>query len=257
MEKISACMITYNNEWTVENALKSVKNWADEIIIVDSFSNDKTLEIARKYTNNIEQRAWPGFRDQYDYCCQKANNDWVVFIDADEVISPELASEIQEKINNDAGKYFGYIVHRRTFYLGRWIMHGGWVPDYKVRIYRKSKGNFEGLMHTKVHVRGKVDWLKNYFQHYTYRDIADQIDTINDYSDTASRDMFNAGKIFSCINLLFRPMFRFIKEYIFKRGYKDGMPGLVIIVSTMYYVFIKYAKLWELQKSSSIRETKR
>lgn len=247
-EKISVCMITFNNARTVEQSLASIKDWADEIIVVDSFSTDATPEIVRRYTDNFEQRTWPGFRDQYNYCIAKARNDWVVFIDADEVIPPELAAEIQARPRSDSARYDGYIAHRRTFYLGRWIMHGGWVPDYEIRLFRKSRGAFEGALHANVKVRGHVGELQHFYQHYNYRDIADQIDTINRYSETAAQDMLAEGRRFSAFDLLLRPPARFLKEYILKRGFADGMPGLVIAVSTMYYVFIKYAKLWELEK---------
>lgn len=247
-EKISVCMITFNNARTVEQALASVKDWADEIIVVDSFSTDATPEIVRRFTDNFEQRTWPGFRDQYNYCIAKAHNEWVIFIDADEVIPPELAAEIQARPRADSARYDGYIAHRRTFYLGRWIMHGGWVPDYEIRLFRRSRAAFEGALHANVKVRGQVGELQHFYQHYNYRDIADQIDTINRYSETAARDMLAEGRRFSAFDLLLRPPARFLKEYILKRGFADGMPGLVIAVSTMYYVFIKYAKLWELQK---------
>ncbi len=248
MVEISVCMITFNNSRTVEKTLKSVLPWAHEIIVVDSFSKDNTPEIVKKYTDNFEQRAWPGFRDQYNYCISKAKNEWVIFIDADEEISPELAREIMQRVETDSGKYDGYIIHRRTFYLGRWIMHGGWVPDYEIRLFKKSKGSFEGGLHAKVVVQDKVGTLKNFYFHYNYKDVSDQIDTINNYSDTAAKDMLAGGRKFSFIDLIFRPPFRFIKEYLIKRGFMDGMPGFVIAVSTAYYVFIKYAKLWELQK---------
>jgi len=241
-------MITFNNARTVAQALECVKSWADEIIVVDSFSSDATPEIAKRYTKNFEQRKWPGFRDQYNYCIGKAANEWVIFIDADEVIPPELAREIQERLNHDGGQYDGYIAHRRTFYLGRWIMHGGWVPDYEIRLFRKSKGAFEGTLHANVKVKGRVGELRRFYEHYNYRDIADQIDTINRYSEAAAMDMLQDGKRFSLLDLLLRPPIRFVKEYLFKRGFLDGMPGLVIAVSTMYYVFMKYAKLWELAK---------
>jgi len=246
--KISACMITFNNARTVERALASVKPWVDEIVVVDSFSTDDTPAIVRRYTENFEQRAWPGFRDQYNYCVGKAANEWVVFIDADEVISPELAHEIMARLDGDAGAYDGYIAHRRTFYLGRWIMHGGWVPDREIRLFKKSSGAFEGALHANVKVRGPVGELKAFYQHFNYRDIADQIDTINRYSAAAAQDMHSEGRRFQYHDLLLRPPIRFIKEYVFKRGYLDGMPGLVIACSTMYYVFIKYAKLSELEK---------
>lgn len=249
MIDVSVCMITFNNSRTVEKALQSVTSWASELIVVDSFSTDETFEIAKRYATLSEQRQWPGFRDQYNYCVSKAKNDWVLFLDADEEVSPELAEEIRKRLKQAAGAFDGYIAHRRNFYLGRWIMHGGWVPDCEVRLFRKSKGGFEGALHANIKVKGKVGELKHFYYHYNYKDIADQIDTINSYSRTAAEDMLREGKKFRYIDLLLRPPIRFIKEYFFKKGLLDGMPGLVIAVSTMYYVFAKYAKLWELEKS--------
>jgi glycosyltransferase involved in cell wall biosynthesis len=247
--KISVCMITFNNERTVEKALKSIKPWADEIIVVDSLSTDSTPEIVKRYTDNIEQRKWPGHRDQYNYCISKARNEWVVFIDADEVIPPELSAEMLARPEADEGKYDGYIAHRRTFYLGRWIMHGGWVPDCEIRLFRKDRGSFEGGLHAKAVVKGKQGVFKNYYQHFNYRDLEDQIATINRYSNIAARDMFNEGKKINIIDhLILRPPLRFLRDYIIKGGVLDGIPGLVIAISSMYYVFTKYVKLWELRK---------
>jgi glycosyltransferase involved in cell wall biosynthesis len=247
--EISACMITFDNSRTVEQALQSVASWASEIIVVDSFSTDDTYEIVKKYSTYCEQREWPGFRNQYNYCISLAKNDWVIFLDADEVISSELVQEIEQRLRQDNGKFDGYIAHRRNYYLGRWIMHGGWLPDYEIRLFRKSRGAFEGALHANVKVDGNVGELKNYYYHYNYKDIADQIATINSYSNTAAHDMIDEGKQFSLIDLLFRPIWRFIKEYILKKGFLDGFPGFVIAVSTSYYVFVKYAKLWELERN--------
>jgi len=254
MTEISVCMITFNNGRTVEKALKSVVSWASEIIVVDSFSTDDTPDIVKRYTDNYEQRQWPGFREQYNYCISKASYEWVVFIDADEEISEGLALEMRERIGQDNGAYDGYIAHRRTYYLGRWIMHGGWVPDYEIRLFNRNKGRFEGGLHANVKVSGAVGELVNYYYHYNYRDISDQIDTINRYSDNAASDMCKDGKRFSLIDLIFRPPFRFIKEFVFKAGFKDGLPGFIIGISTMYYVFIKYAKLWELSRGLKERQ---
>lgn len=250
MTEVSACMITFNNARTVEKALQSVVSWASEVIVVDSFSTDGTSEIAKKYATHYEQRPWPGFRDQFNYCSSRAKNDWVIFIDADEEISPELSEEIRQRLDADAGEYDGYVVNRRTFYLGRWIEHGGWVPDKNIKLFRKSKGSYEGGLHASVKISGRLGELKHYYHHYNYRDIADQIDTINRYSQTAALEMFQKGKRFSLIDLLFRPPLRFIKEYVVKRGFLDGLPGLVIAVSTVYYVFVKYAKLWDLEHTN-------
>ena len=193
MTAISACMITFNNERTVEKALKSVAAWASEVIVVDSFSTDATPQIARRYATSFEQRAWPGFRDQYNYCVAKARNDWVVFLDADEEISPALAAEMARRIEGDGGRFDGYIAHRRNFYLGRWIMHGGWVPDCEIRLFRKSKGGFEGGLHANVKVSGAVGELRHFYHHYNYRDIGDQIDTISRYSRPLPRTCWPRG----------------------------------------------------------------
>ena len=243
--KVSVYMITYNNEETIERALKSV-TWANEIVIVDSFSNDRTVEIGRKFTDKIFQRKWPGHRDQYQYAADLTTHEWIMFVDADEEISPELAEEIRQELNGKVEGVDGFFVYRRTFYLGRWIRYGGWYPDGEIRLYRRDKGKWEGGLHARVVIEGTVKSLKGKYLHYTYRNISDQIQTIDKYSRIAAEDMLQQGETFSLFKLLFHPPFRFINEYFFKSGFRDGLPGLVIVMSTMYYVFIKYAKLWEL-----------
>ena len=251
--KVSVYMITYNNEETIERALKTV-TWANEIVIVDSFSNDRTVEIGRKFTDKLFQRKWPGHRDQYQYAADLTTHEWIMFVDADEEISPELAEEIRKELSGKAEEVDGFFVYRRTFYLGRWIRYGGWYPDGEIRLYRRDKGRWEGGLHARVVVDGRVQPLKNLCHHYTYRDISDQIQTIDKYSRIAAEDMAQKGEKFSFFKLLCHPPFRFIKEYFFKSGFRDGLPGLVIIISTMYYVFIKYAKLWELTRTQKGEE---
>ncbi len=245
--KVSVYMITYNNEETIERALKSV-TWANEIVIVDSFSNDRTVEIGRRFTDKVFQRKWPGHRDQYQYAADLTTHEWIMFVDADEEISPELAEEIRKELSGKGEGVDGFFVYRRTFYLGRWIRYGGWYPDGEIRLYRRNKGRWEGGLHARAVVNGRVQPLKNLYHHYTYRDISDQIQTIDKYSRIAAEDMLQQGETFSLFKLLFHPPFRFIKEYFFKSGFRDGLPGLVIVMSTAYYVFIKYAKLWELTR---------
>jgi glycosyltransferase involved in cell wall biosynthesis len=247
--KISVYMITYNNERTVERALKSIR-WADEIVVVDSFSTDQTVEICRRYTDKVFQRKWPGHRDQYQYAADLTTRDWIMFVDADEEVPPELAEEIQRELNGRAGDVDGFFVYRRTYYLGRWIRYGGWYPDGEIRLYRRDRGRWEGGLHAKIAVEGKVKPLKHHYLHYNYQDFSDQIQTIDKYSRIAAEDMVEKGETFSSFKLLFHPLFRFIKEYLWKLGFRDGLPGFVIIVSTMYYVFAKYAKLWELERAS-------
>jgi glycosyltransferase involved in cell wall biosynthesis len=247
MEKISVYCLTFNNERTIERCLKSLR-WADELVIVDSGSTDNTLKICRRFSDQVYQRKWTNHQEQYQYAADLTVNHWVMFVDADEEVSPALAQEIQEELKANNGQWDGYIAHRRTYYLGRWIKYGGWYPDYEIRLYDRNKGRWEGGLHAKVIVDGRIKTLKNHYHHYTYRDISDQIQTIDTYSRTAAEDMLREGKRFSLTHMLFNPPLRFIKEYIVKKGFLDGIPGLVIIISTMFYVFIKHAKLWERQR---------
>ena len=243
--KLSIYMITYNNERTLEKALRSVQ-WADEIVVVDSFSVDRTVEICRQFTDKVFQRKWPGHQDQYQHAADLTVHPWIMFVDADEEVPPELAEEIRRELSKEKQDVDGFIAYRHTYYLGRWIRHGGWVPDCEIRLYRREKGRWAGELHAKVAVDGKMDSLKNPYLHDTYRDISDQIQTIDRYSRVAAEDMRGKGETFSLWKLLLHPSFRFVKEYLFKAGFRDGIPGLIIIVATMFYVFMKYAKLWEL-----------
>ncbi len=242
---ISVYVLTYNNRRTIEGCLKRL-DWAEELVVVDSLSTDGTYEICQRYTDKVYQREWKGHRDQYQYAADLTTRDWIMFVDADEEVSPELTEEIRRELDGGINRFDGYLVYRRTYYLGRWIRYGGWYPDCEIRLYRRDKGRWEGGLHAKVVVDGKVGSLKNQYLHYTYRDIADQIQTIDKYSRIAAEDLAEGGEKFSLFKVLFHPPFRFIKEYLFKLGFRDGLPGLIIIVSTMFYVFMKYAKLWEL-----------
>lgn len=244
---ISVYVLTFNNRRTIERCLKSLW-WAEELVVVDSGSTDGTYEICQKYTDRLYRRPFQGHRDQYQYAANLTTRPWVMFVDADEEIPPALAEEIGEALKNGAKGVDGFFVYRQTYYLGRWIRYGGWYPDGEIRLYRREKGRWEGGLHAKVVVDGKIDLLKQKYLHYTYRDISDQIQTIDKYSRMAAEDMVRNGEKFSLFKLLFHPPFRFIKEYLLKMGFRDGLPGLIIIVSTMFYVFIKYAKLWEIQK---------
>jgi glycosyltransferase involved in cell wall biosynthesis len=245
---VSVYVLTSNNRRTIERCLRSL-SWAEELIIVDSYSTDGTYEISKQYTEKVFQRKWTGHRDQYQYAADLTTKDWLMFVDADEEVSPELAEEIRMELARGARGLDGFIVYRSTYYLGRWIRYGGWYPDYEIRLYRRNKGRWEGGLHAKVMVDGKVGVLENQYLHYTYRGISDQIQTIDQYSRIAAEDLLRNGEEFSAFKLLFHPPLRFIKEYLFKAGFRDGLPGLIIIVSTMFYVFIKYAKLWELKKN--------
>ncbi len=242
---VSVYVLTFNNLRTIERCLKSL-GWAEELVIVDSFSTDGTFEVCKQYTDKACQVAWKGHRDQYQYAADLTTHEWIMFVDADEEVPSELVEEIGRMLKDGAEGVDGFFVYRRTYYLGRWIRYGGWYPDGEIRLYRRDKGRWEGTLHAKVVVNGGISTLKQQYLHYTYRDISDQIQTIDKYSRIAAEDMAQSGEKFSLFKLLFHPPFRFVKEYLFKSGFRDGLPGLIIVISTMFYVFIKYAKLWEL-----------
>jgi len=242
---VSVYILTYNNRRTIEACLQSL-DWAEELIVVDSFSTDGTYEVCRRYTPKACQRQWPGHREQYQFAADLTTREWIMFVDADEVVPPELVEEIRKELEGGTDGTDAFFVYRQTYYLGRWIRYGGWYPDGEIRLYRKGKGRWEGGLHAKIAVEGKVKTLTNQYRHFTYQNISDQIQTIDKYSRIAAEDMAREGERFSFFKLLFHPPFRFFKEYLLKSGFRDGLPGLVIVVSTMFYVFIKYAKLWEM-----------
>jgi len=250
---VSVYILTFNNLRTIERCLKSL-DWAEELVIVDSGSTDGTYEICQRHTDKLYRREFQGHRDQYQYAADLTTRQWIMFVDADEEVPPELVEEIGGMLKSRAEDVDGFFVYRRTYYLGKWIRYGGWYPDGEIRLYRRDKGRWEGGLHAKIVVGGKVSKLKSRYLHYTYRNITDQIQTIDKYSRIAAEDMAQRGEKFSFFKLLFHPPFRFIKEYLFKSGFRDGLPGLIITVSTMFYVFIKYAKLWEISISKKERE---
>ncbi len=244
MVAVSVYVLTYNNKRTLERCLKSL-GWADELIVVDSFSDDGSFELARAFTDKVFRRKFAGHREQYQYAADLTSNEWIMFVDADEEVPPELVEEIRKELNGRNEGFDGYFIYRRTYYLGRWIRHGGWYPDGEIRLYRRDRGSWEGGLHARVSIEGNFKYLKNHYRHYTYRDISDQIHTLDRYSSIAVEDMVNKARPFKLLNLILNPPFRFFKEYIFKLGFLDGIPGLIIAVSTFYYVFVKHTKLWE------------
>ncbi|UCD33433.1 MAG: glycosyltransferase family 2 protein [Desulfobacterales bacterium] len=248
---ISACIITYNEEGNIRECLESVK-WTDEIVVVDSYSTDNTVEIAQEYTDNVTQISWPGHVAQKNNTLEYATNEWVLSLDADERISPELKEEIQAELQKSTLRWDGFFMPRLTFYLERWIRHGGWYPDLRLRLFKKSKSRWGGQdPHDKVILDGKAKKLKNPIYHYNYRDLSHQIATIESYSGIGSSELFKAGRAFRISDLLLRPPLRFLRDFFLKQGVRDGLPGLIIAVNTSFYVFTKYAKLWELHKKRS------
>jgi len=243
---VSLVIITLNEEANIARCIQSVP-WAADIIVVDSFSSDRTVSIAEGLGARVEKRAFKGYRDQKQYALSLATQPWVLSLDADEALSPALAKEIFEATNQS--KYDGYRISRCSFHLGRWIRHGGWYPDYQRRLFKKEKAQWQGgAVHEYLEITGKVGVLKNDIQHYVFRDLDDQIDTNNEFSTLGAKELFRLGKKPSLLKLVFKPIGKFIECYLWKRGFLDGPAGFIIALGAAQSLFLKYAKLWEMQK---------
>lgn len=245
MQKFSVTIITLNEEANIRACLESVK-WADEILVSDSGSSDKTIEICKEYGAKVFIDEWHGFGKQKNLIASRAKNNWILNIDADERITPDLKAEIELVLNS--GEYEGYYIPRKNFFGNRWIKHCGWYPDYNLRLYRKDKGSFnERAVHEAVQVDGKVGYLKNPLEHYTYKDISDYLKRMDKYSTLAAEEMLKEGKAAGSLDLVLRPCFTFFKMFILKKGFMDGYTGLILSGLYSSYTFSKYAKLMEMQ----------
>ncbi len=247
MQPISATLITYNEERNIAEALQSL-SWVDEIVVIDSGSSDATLEICRRFTDRIIHRDWTGYVDQKNFAVERACNDWIFSLDADERSSPELSIEIQ-KLATQGFRNHGYRIPRVAFFMGRWIRHGDWYPDYQLRLFDRKYGRWEGgRVHESVKTTIETGFLKGEIHHYTYHSLSEYLQRLEIYSGLASLDYRQKGKVATPSKLLGNPMAAFIKAYVIKRGFLDGVPGLMAAAMGAISVFFKYAKLYELQR---------
>jgi glycosyltransferase involved in cell wall biosynthesis len=249
--KFSVTIITKNEAAHIGDALKSVA-WADEIIVVDSNSTDETVAIARQWTDRVIVREWPGYVAQKNYAASIASHDWVLSLDADERVTPELAEDIRSTLSG-APAHAAYRLPRVTWHFGRWIRTTDWYPDYQLRLYDRRSARWTGkYVHEAVSVDGTTGQLGGELQHFAYRDIADHLETIDRYTTYAARQMRESGGRAGLLQLAGHPPLAFLRNYIARGGIRDGVPGLIISVLNAYYVFLKFAKLWELQLGASV-----
>ena len=244
---VSAIVVCFNEEERIGDCLESLR-WCDEIVVVDSFSTDRTPEICRRYTDRFIQRKWAGYRDQKAFAHSQATREWVLLADSDERVTAELREEIQASLARDGGEYAGYAVPRLVHYLDRWWRRGGWYPDYDVRLFRRERATWSGSdPHEKILVDGKVCRLKNPLHHFSYRSIEDHMQRINRFTSISSHELRKRGSRWRLGDALFRPAGRFFRSYVLKRGFMEGFAGFYVAVTAAVYVFLKYAKLWELE----------
>jgi glycosyltransferase involved in cell wall biosynthesis len=244
--KISATIIVRNEEDNIAAVCETV-SWADEIVIVDSDSTDRTVEIARRYTDRIFNREFRGYRDKHEFADAQATGDWIFWIDADERLTDELRGSI-EKLRHQPLDSLpdGFRIARRTSYLGRWIKHSGWYPDLQMRLYRKAASHWDGVApHETARVDGRVETLNGELLHYTVRSLSEHHRRAESYATLAAEYHHTHGKQVGCTGLFFYPIAAFLRTYVLKLGFLDGVQGLIIAMFTAYGVFLRYANLWE------------
>lgn len=245
--KLSAVIITKNEEDNLERCLKSV-SFCDEIVVVDSQSTDRTKEIAQKYTDKVYDKEWLGFEAQRTLALSLATNDWILSIDADEEVPLELRNEICTLLNS-GDSHSAYTCPRKTIHFNRWIKYGGWYPNRLVRLFKKSQGSWKGdAVHEFWQTTGTVGALTSDLLHYSFADLSDQVERNNKYSSLGAKKLSTVNKKFSLFKMLLKPTSKFLETYLLKMGFLDGYPGFIISVSAAYSVFLKWAKLWELQR---------
>jgi len=244
---LTACVITLDEELNIEGCLASL--WfADEIVVVDSFSTDRTVEIARRFTDKIVQRELLGFSEQKNAALELATQEWVLFIDADEVVSEQLAAAIRDAVESD--KFAGYRMPRLTTFVGREMRHCGWYPDHQLRLARRGKASFPArLVHETMVVDGPVGVLKPDLIHHSYPSLADYTRKMLLYSRAAARQKQLDGRRFSMTDLLVKPGLAFVKMYMWEQGFRDGLHGLVLSVLTACSTALRYAMLWEIEST--------
>jgi len=244
---VTVTIITKNEADHIEAAIDSAA-WADEIVVVDAHSTDDTVARARAKGVRVETRDWPGWVDQKNYAAGIASHDWIFSLDADERITPALAAEVRTVVEHEPPMR-AYRGPRVTYHLGRWIRTTDFYPDYQTRLYDRRAGRWDGqYVHESVRVDGPVGRLQNELEHYSYRDLRDQLERINRYSTLSAMQMRDAGRRAGLLDLMVQPPAAFLRNYVLRRGFLDGTAGFTISVMNTYYVFLKFAKLWEMQQ---------
>jgi len=243
---LTATVITLNEAANIEACLDSVA-FADEVIVVDSGSTDGTADLARAKGARVIARDWPGYAAQKNFAASQATHDWILSVDADERVTPELAREIERTVAA-APSTAGYRVPRVTFHLGRWIRTTDWYPDWQLRLYHRSRASWPPkLVHESVRANGEVGRLAAELQHYAYRDIAHHYATMERYTSLSAEEMFANGRPASILHLAVHPAAAFLRNYILKRGFLDGAAGFTISKMNAYYVYLKFVKLRALR----------
>jgi len=247
--KLTVTVITFNEADHIVAALDSV-SWADEVVVIDSHSTDGTAALAERLGARVIVRDWPGYSAQKNYAAEIASHDWILSIDADERVSAELAAEIRGLLAGTPA-HAGYRAPRVTWYLGRWLRSTDWYPDYQLRLYDRRAGRWNGRrVHESIELRSAPGRLDHEIQHFAYRDLSHHLATIDRYTTLAAEQWMAEGRRTSAVGAAIHAPVAFLRDYILRGGIRDGSVGLLVSILNSYYVFLKLAKLWELQHAA-------
>lgn len=253
MLPLSVVIITYNEEHNIKRCLESVKGLGDEILVVDSGSLDGTQEICRSMGAIVIEQDFLGYIEQKNFATSKAKNDWILSLDADEALTPELRATIEVIFPDPAAD--GYTMNRLTNYCGSWVKHGGWYPDMKLRLYDRTKGQWTGVNphdRFRLNLGGTMSHLTGDILHYSYNTLSDHIKQIDRFSTIGAIALHNKGTRSSIAKIIYKPIARWMRHFVFKAGFLDGLTGYIIACNSAHAVFLKYLRLYYLQKDQSI-----
>ena len=244
--KITAIIPTLNEAIHIEDAIKSV-SFADEIIVIDSFSNDDTIALAKKQDVTIIQRVFDDYSTQKNFAIAKAKHEWIYILDADERVTPALREEILDCLK-DPSDFVGFHIHRTFYFAGKKINYSGFQHDKVIRLFRKDKCKYNGkIVHERIEAEGKVGFLKNKIEHYTYRSYDHFITKLNRYAALKAHILYNKNKRATFFHILIKPPFKFFIHYFIRLGFLDGFRGFILSVVLSYGVLARYIKLWLLK----------
>lgn len=240
--QITAVILTHNEEKNLPRCLEAL-SWVDEIVVIDDNSDDKTVEIAKEYGIRVFVRKLDNFAAQRNFALSKVETPWVLLVDADEVVTPELREEVKVAIQK--GKFDGFYFPRKNIIFGKWIKRSGWYPDWQLHLFRTKKGTYHEPVHEQVEVKGKVGKLKNPLLHYNYESISQYLRKINRYTDIEALSLFEGGYRFSLSDLVSRPTNEFLRRFFAEEGYKDGVHGLALGLLQAFGEVVTLLKVWE------------
>ena len=239
--KISATIITYNEERNLPRAMESLR-CCDEILVVDSGSTDRTVELAERYGARVLEANWRGYAGQKNYASDQAQYDWVLSLDADEALSEDLEGEIWQ-LKKNGPRYDAYTMPRLAQYLGKWILYSGWYPDRKIRLFDRRKSTWVGdYVHESVRVNGTLGDLRGNLLHYTCESLSEHLKTMDRYTTLAAEEIVARKKPVGVRHLLLEPVWAFFRTLVVQQGFRDGLEGLTIAYMAALYIYLKYAK---------------